>query len=819
MVVLWSWLVAAAWGAQGLLVAPSGDPVPGLSAELQLVLWNDAGMPLAAPPTLEVGGERVRLLPREEPGVWSGVYLPPPDAGEVVAAHARLATGELVPLRLRLGSLAEPSLVAPPAVDGQVGAEVRLRLTGEELPPPEALVVSAPEGRVRGVELRDGALELSWEPGPSRTPRVVVLGLRDGRRSDTGATFTAIRLAARPPMSIRSEPGTEVTVTISARVYGPVTASAEGEAELVVDVGPGESSGWAELRDEAGNVQRVAITPVQDPRPALGALALGELLPGQPPPPVALAAWDSRGRPWRGPAPTCRSAVADTVRVVEAGTGRWLAVLPALGQVDFDVRMDCTLGGGAAQASPRIELASGIPRRVVLQVFPRVLNADFPVAQVQAYLEDDRGERVTAEGLDLSADRGEIIDVERRGHAVRGEYRGAAGFVEDRVWASWRSAEGEGPPAGFQLGAQRLPDGLRADVRVLDRLGRGLVGVPLRVTMGDASVAVTSGERGYVSAELPVAAGPSVLEVTAGGSVGRLALLPWAVLRPLDPAAPDLAASEALGIEAGRVSKVFISAEPSPLYAGSGQSARVEVRLLDRTGLPVVDQTLRLHASGGALTEPDLQDDGTFVARWTPPPGLSHGKVLLSASDEQGSFSGSTSVEVAPRPLRRAATLTVGYLGGFSEIQAPWLGLDLAWRLELLDDHVVARMTLGVWEDRAEVLDGSRDSTVSMRLDSFLAAPTLLYRWERGLWARWAGAGVGVAPYLLEVRYGDDAPLRGSGVHRPGGLVAFGTGYRLLGGEVLGELRALGMGAGASEVGYDGQVGGLSAVLGYRVLY
>ena len=819
MLALWCWLVAAAWGAQGLLLTPAGDPVHGLSAEVQLVLWNDAGLPLAAPPTLEIGGERVRLLPGQAPGVWSGVYLPPPDAGDVVAARARLATGELVPLQLTLGALAEPTLVAPPTVDGQIGGQLRLRIVGDDLPAPDELIVAAPEGRVRSVESVDDGLELTWEPGPSRTPRVVVLGMRDGRRSDTAATFSAVRLAARPPMTIRSEPGTEVTVTISGRVYGPVTAGEAGEAELIVDVGPGESSGWAELRDEAGNVQRVAITPVQDPRPALGAIALGELLPGEPPPPVALSAWDERGRPWRGAAPTCRSAVADQLRVVQAGRGRWLAVLPALGSVDFDVRLDCTLDGGAASASPRIELASGIPRRVVLQVFPRVLSADFPVAQVQAYLEDDRGERVAADGLDLHADRGEVVDIERRGHAVRGEYRGASGFVEDRVWASWRSAPGDGPPARFELGAQRLPEGLRADVRVLDRLGRGLEGVPLRVELGEASVLVTSGARGYVSAELPAPAGPQVLEVSSSEVVSRLALLPWAVLQPLDPSAPDLAASEVLGIEAGRVSKVFISAQPSPLYAGSGQSARVEVRLLDRTGLPVVDQTLRLSASGGALTEPELQDDGTFVARWTPPPGLSHGKVLLSASDEAGSFSGSTSVEVAPRPLRRAATLTVGYLSGFSEIQAPWLGLDLAWRLDLLDEHVVARLTLGVWEDRAEVVDTSRDSTVSMRLDSFLVAPTTLYRWERGLWARWAGAGVGVAPYLLEVRYGDDAPLRGSGLHRPGGLLVFGTGYRIRNGEALLELRALGMGAGEAEVGYDGQVGGLSAVLGYRVLY
>ncbi len=815
----WLGWMATATAAQAMLFAPGGDPVPGLSSELHLVVWADGGQPLAAPPTLEVGDAKVRLLPGDTAGLWTGVYLPPPEATGVVAAQVRLATGERLPTSLKLGQLARGGLAAPGVIDGQVSALVRLRVEGDVLPPVADLRVSSPEGHVRSIERVAGGIEVTWEPGASRTPRVVPLGFRDGRRQDASPVWTAVRLSARPPITIRSEPGAEVTVTVAGRVYGPVTAGEDGLAELVVDVAPGETSGLAELRDEAGNVQRVAITPVQDARPALGAMPLGELRPDVPLPPVALAAWDARGRPWRGPAPSCRSAVADTVRIVEASAGRWLAVLPALAEVDFDVRLDCSLEGGAAHASPRLELASGMPRRVVVQVFPNTLSADFPVAQVQAYLEDSRGERQAAVGLSLTADRGEIVEVEQRGHVVRGEYRGAAGFVEDRVWATWVSEPGSGPPAACVLGAQRLVDGVRADARVVDAAGRGMEGVAVTLRLAGSEQELVTGPRGFVSAELARPQGPALLEAVVGGVTQRLALLPWDVLRPLDPQGADLSASEALSIEAGRVSKVFISAEPSPLYAGSGQTARVEVRLLDRAGIPVVDQSLRLSASGGALTEPVMQDDGTFVARWTPPPGLTSGRVLLSASDERGSFSGSTSVDVAPRPLKRAAALTAGYLGGFSEIQAPYVGLDLAWRVDLLDEHVVVRVTLGAWEDRATVDDAARDATVSLRLDSFLVAPTALYRWEEGLWARWAGAGVAVSPYLLEARFDTDAPLRGSGFHRPGGLVVFGTGYRLWGGEVLGELRAIGIGAGTSEVGYDGQVGGLSAVLGYRVLY
>ena len=70
-----------------------------------------------------------------------------------------------------------------------------------------------------------------------------------------------------------------------------------------------------------------------------------------------------------------------------------------------------------------------------------------------------------------------------------------------------------------------------------------------------------------------------------------------------------------------------------------------------------------------------------------------------------------------------------------------------------------------------------------------------------------------------EIRYAVVAPVAGFGLHQPG-LVAFvGGGRRFRAGEVFAELRGLGVSAYTEDFGYEGQLGGVALLAGYRLIF
>ena len=83
----------------------------------------------------------------------------------------------------------------------------------------------------------------------------------------------------------------------------------------------------------------------------------------------------------------------------------------------------------------------------------------------------------------------------------------------------------------------------------------------------------------------------------------------------------------------------------------------------------------------------------------------------------------------------------------------------------------------------------------------------------------WFGLGLVVAPYRGEVRFGEQLSDVAWGVLPPGVAIIGGYGLRVPGGEITVELRGSTLFSPGAVFPYRGSVGGLAALLGYRVVY
>ncbi|MCB9746410.1 MAG: hypothetical protein H6740_27785 [Alphaproteobacteria bacterium] len=812
-------LLSSAIAAELRVIAPDGDPVPGRSARLLLVLFDGDAPVEAAPEALEISaGSLDAPSPGPAPGTWWLAYQLPADAPEQATLRVKLE-GAWLQSRLPLGRLPGSSLTGPDGVRAVVGqAEpVRLLITGQDGLQPEHLQLSAPEGRFLEPTLEEGGVVVRWVPGQAREPRAVPIAVRDGRRQDAPPHWVTVSLVSRAPIAVSTEPGTRMSVTISGRLYGPVVAGADGQASVSVEVRPGERIGEAVLEDALGNRQRNSLTLLREPRPSLVMLAEGPVVDGAPLPRMHLRALGPAGRPWIGAPPGCATGGGAEMAVSVTEAGVYVATLPEdLEQVGA-IRVDCVLDEGAAAVSERLPQREGLPARVGLTVWPEELSGDLPVAQIRAWLEDADGEPLPPEGLVLSAGKGQIVRVERGDLALRADLEVVPDAGEEQVLAAWTAPTASGLPGDVRVG---VGEGLQ--LRVVDRLGLPLEGVPLRVRVdGEALGEVLSDARGYAALPALGPGGVRMIEVRAPGLMRRALVTPWWAPPALDPAAADLSASKLVRVKAGRVSKVSVSATPAVIYTGAGATGWVTVRLLDRSGVAVTDEPVRIEVSEGRVEPLEVRADGSLRASYHPPDGVSQGTVEVRVLSGSGAFpETSTRIELEPRPISWAPGLAAGVITTFGQQTTFHAAAQVDRAVPFLADRqVYGRLSVGYHQVSTETTDEGRNEEIGLRMDLVPISLSALLRRDLGTWAGWTGAGLTVTPYRLELRYEGETAVSGLGLHRPGPMLYVGGGYRLSNGEVFGELRGLSILSRAEDAGYDGQVGGLVFLVGYRVLY
>jgi hypothetical protein len=809
--------LAAGGEIEALHVVENGLLQPGIPAPIEFLLLEETGVYGGLLESAETRGGQLLNLQRVEGMPWTASLQAEVGVSEV---RLQLETEDDRQVQLRFPVARSPGLSfeAPRRVDGIAGQKqpILIQLRSDVELAPESVDVWSSEGVIQSIEKEKGGLVISLLPSEARQPHMGLIGIRDLTRPNLPPAWVPVRLRARPPVSVRTEPGTALTLKMGSRTYGPYRAGPDGSVSAKVDVYPGEQTATAFLSDSFGNTQKTIITVASAPVPVLGLFVEGTLSAGGTPPRIYLKGMTGPGGAWTGPGPQCTAAGGDALSIAKVGASAWVALLSeSATQASFDLRVDCQLA--THQQSVQVPVQRGLPHRVVLQVYPQVLSSDFPVAQVQAFLEDAAGERIGAEGIVLSADQGTLQSDESKGGRVRANYRGSSAQGADTIWARFDQAQGSGGVYSIQTGWRFSGDWVEISARVLNRQGRPLAERALELSLGEQQFSALSNEHGWVKGRFRSSVTPEILRVQTG-LLHSSHLVTGTGSHWLDPGKPDFEDSQDLVFQAGRISQVFISVEPTILFGEPGAFADVHVRLLDRGGRTVPGEKIVVRVDKGVVDSPRPLADGSFVARVYPPQGMVTGEIVLSAEGGAGHFTASTTLAIEPRPQRIGIGVGAGYIQGLRGVSGPVLFADLESQLRVLDGFFQIRGGFMNWRDRAIVLDPARNQEVEVQLDNFALALHVIARRESGARSNWIGLGGTVAPFRQSVRFEGQPLIGGWGIHRPGIVFTAGAAIRALSGELSGELRWIGMNGQTGNFGYEGSVGGMAILLGYRVI-
>ena len=800
------WLLAVVWAASAVVAAPE-TPRPGVATEVHLAVWED-GEALERILSVDVSqGELLGVRPLRD-GLWSVAWIPgAPGDATFTAAGATATTTVAAPL--------PAGLSGPSSLAGTVGQVVELRYTVDGPASVEDIQVAAPEGQVQGIALEDGELVVRWRSDGDLRPRLVPLGVRDATVPGAPPHWTVLRLGVEVPVTISTEPGATLVMEVGGRTYGPVVAGDDGQVSVRVALRAGETSGTAVLTDALGNTQRSTVSLAPAQRPVLAGLVEGSLLPGANPPPIHLLALGAAGGPWTGGTPVCES-VQGSLSVRARAPGRWVATVPGGAAELLDLRVDCRLPGDVARTSVVVAVEQGLPSRLVLRAYPEELSADFPVAQLQVWVEDTRGDRLPPDGVNLRAEQGQIQNSVRHGNMLRADFQGDPRHPDAAVVAEWWLPAGEGQPRSIQLGAQRVEGDIVIAGRLVDRAGRPLVGLPVHIELGPVSVDAESDERGWVEARFAEPTTPSVVVATSAGRRAELILAPW--LTPPDSllGAPDLVQRVPLRIRAGSVRKVSLGVDRPVLLTGGGDTAIVTLLLLDSAGQPVTDEAVELQASVGFVSQPKVQSDGSLFAVYAPPARLRSGTVEVTVHALDGGFPDtSVTIDLMPQPVLTAPSVHAGVVTNFVGLASPFAGVELEQAPGFFPQGTNLRLGVDWYRDVRSVSLDAAD--VDLRMSLVPVTVSVHRRWAKGLWGTWAGGGLVVSPYRLQSWFDGELAIDAISVHRPGVTLYAGRGYRVRTGEFYLESRYVALGSRAHQ--YEGQLGGLVLLAGLRIVY
>jgi len=817
--------IAAAWGS-GQVVVVEDTLVPGRIATLQIARSpvQATTRPPGEPPAqdlsdLRLSGAQLLRTRSVRAGVTDLEVVPDPGSPvvEVRLGSERfrfpVAESPVTPLR-------RPGRVVGTAPDEAVfftlTSTTAPRLRAEEL----RLVAS--EGQLSlGPGRNPDDLAVTLQPDPSSVPRVVPVAVID-LRADRRPAVVPVVLRARPRLNVKAAPGSSVTLTLGRRAYGPVTVPDSGVVGIRVDQYPGESLATVRASDDLGNTTTSELPLATSGQPSLLVLPTGLWLPGAPPPPIHVVALRPNGAPWPE-TPRCE-VPRTSLPLRQLEPGWWTVDLPNGGDPWRDAREDlrvaCTVSDVTRTA--RVQQMVGVPERVGLSVGPRDLRSDYPIADVRAEVEDSFGDRVDLDGLTVTAEHG-ALDLVEQGRSLRGEYRGhdAVEPGSDTVTARYRRPAGPGPVTALELGFGDVP-GLEGGsflihARALNARGAPVAYVPLRLMADGQQRSVMTQANGWASTKLDVPAGRRPRVVSAAAAVvSRNALALPGEAGIGGPERPDLQAEATVRVRAGRFADVSVTAEPQVLRAGPGSVATVVVRLVDRSGRPVIDESVRLEASEGRVLPAYARPDGTMVAQFVPDESREARVAKVSAAI--GDFRSSTEVTILAAPSRGSVGPFLGVQSNLGELQSLLLGLDADFRTRALRDSLVIRFGFhGTRTTDEATLPGFAEAEIRSTVTSLDLGAAL--RDDRGPLSLWLGVGGTVAIQWSDIRFDMLPKLEGRDLL--GGLMVYGgLSRRALLGEWLIEARGyLVPATAAPDIGYTGNLGGLSVGVGYRLVY
>lgn len=788
----------ASAAAPTIAVVPEQALVPGLPAAAWVVVGS-----LDRAPALRVDGGSV-TIGAQVGGAWRATLSPDPDAAVMVVEDAE---GGRVTLPVGAPPGCGYAWSAPSTVSaGQ--RSMSWKLTGPVGATPH---IVASDGVLAAVtELGPGKFEVGLDlAGVEERPGFLVVG---AYRGGCAPTWNVATREASLQVPFVTEPGAQVTITVAARTFGPWVAGPDGEVtDVNIVVGPADRSAAIEVVDDLGNVTRGVLPLSLVAEGQLVAVVDGVVIPNRSPPRLYGLALAPDGSPAGIGSVGCRLPGTGLIPIFEGGDGTFVASLPTSGQVSDRVRC----GGVQTSRTIAVPASSAVPARLEVTAAPQEMSAQIPLARVRVLAEDAYGERVEPYGLEIVAEHGTIERVDEGPDAsavARFNYVGTAAVPFGGDILSVRASLPPGAPPVEAVvvadgGVSDSLDDVTVSGRAVDALGRPVAGVPLELSVvGGATEVVDSDERGWASRVLPVppGTGPFVIRASSGAHASTMPVARRPHVGALERG--GLETSLRLTFSGARTPGVVV--EPAVLPPGGRAVVRV---------VPEGSVGLSLVAEGATVGPLVADESGVLVAELVADPGsrVSHGRLVLTAAD---GVVVERTFEVVPEPIRRGFGLAVGGVTNFGAIASPCFVLVAEARPAPLGQHVTLRGGVSTWGDGQAVFDniGNR---VDVKLSVWSGDLGLSWRQTFGARAVWIAAVAVVAAAHERALFEDEAALSGWRILTPGFGVLAGAGARVPGGELFVEARGVTLTSAGGDVAWQGPLGGLVGVLGYRVLY
>jgi hypothetical protein len=272
---------------------------------------------------------------------------------------------------------------------------------------------------------------------------------------------------------------------------------------------------------------------------------------------------------------------------------------------------------------------------------------------------------------------------------------------------------------------------------------------------------------------------------------------------------------------------VDVEVVPGRLPTGSGRSAEVVARFLDRAGMPASQGLPTLEASEGTLVPLEATADGAYRWSFTPRASFRERDVTFVARSEVLDVEGRADLEVRSAPVRWFVGVDAGVHTNLAAWTSSAFQIESGGRIRLRPDEredTLARNRVflvgGVgWFGSTERFDLAEGGEGAVRMDVVPAALQIQLRQEMPTYAAFVGAGLQAAPWVGSYRIGGGETLvRGFGVLPPGVVGHAGLAVRVVGGELTLQLRASSLRSVGTPTSVSGWIGGLSMAVGYRVL-
>ncbi len=796
-------------------VAMNNRTIPGEAVVLEVVSTVPKRSVSQASPSISTPQGAVGDVLEIGPGHWQARLegLPESDTQAIVEWNGMSA---FVPIPK--AQMPKQALSAQPLIEGKVGSTVHFLvepLFKEELAAKD-LALWSQEGEIHAENDNDGATKVVFKPSQSPFPRSVPIIIQSKKSLRSKPLLVIARLSATPTIPVKTEPGAEVSLTVGKNRYGPEVADENGRVVFDVSIAPGVDRAIAELKDKLGNKQNSTILLGGTTGPAVTLAHSGSVIEGGVAPTIFVAAAHQSGKPFL-PTPSCDWI--DSGRLHSIGDGIWIAQLPS--NAIIGTQITCRAGEGTP-ASISVPIDRQRATRLVLHAYPRELSTDIPVAELQAYLLNGKGERLPAEGIVLEAEIGRVLPDTNTGETfTRARYDGssAVSMGEDVLRATWKRPQGQGGVWNMAV-RSASPKGSQAaliDVRTIDQGGRPLANTPVTFRFGSQQVDSATGPDGWTTHTFSWRGDEStaVVEVQSSGLVRRTIVR--RNTRPLPAAgSPDLVTENLIPIRPGRIHSVILNLSPRVL-TNDGMVGTLSVHLEDRAGNRVVGQNVSIAASQGTVGPVTARQDGTYNAQYAPPIGMPPGRVRVTASTDDGNFSAATDIEVVPRVVKWTIGAGGGLLVGNNRLRTSTF--DVLFERRLPVPTLYIRTNASTYQLNIQQTDSVTNLKTEMHTTIFpIGLGVAIHRGKVRLPLSF-GAQLLLAPYTVSTRFNDVDASAGMGWMLPGAGFHLGTGWRMARGELYTEARYMLLTAPGETLGWTGPMGGILGSIGYKFFY